>query len=96
MGRFVLIEGEAADKLRASEKVDSDAHDVMPDEEEKPCPDIWYWHDGTDQWLYNTGMIQHFGTNKVFFNPEEDTFLVFSGVDAVGLTKASNFPDLRP
>lgn len=94
MGQFVPIEGEAAEKLRASEKLDSDAHDVMPDEEEKPCPDIWYWHDGTDQWLYDTGMIKHFGSDKVFLWVEESVVLVFKS-DAVGLTKTSNFPDLK-
>jgi len=90
MSQFVQIEGEAANQLRASEKVDNDAI-----ESGELCPDIWFWNDATDPWLYDTGMIQHFKSDKVFYDSQNDLFLVFK-LDAVGVTPASNFPELKP
>lgn len=37
--------------------------------------DLWFWNDSTDSWLYDTGMIQHFGDTVSFF--DQDSWKVF-------------------
>jgi len=61
------ITGPEADKIR--EYVNADSNGV-------------FWHDSTDHWLYDTGMIQHLGSDRVF--EDKGQYLVFTD-DAVGI-----------
>lgn len=86
---YVRIEGEKARLLREAEAAAS--------VEVEEGNESWRfsWDDGTDHWLYETGMVKHLGTDAVFFDTEQRQWLVFTG-DAVGIVNEKDMWDVDP
>ena len=45
---------------------------------------LFFYHDSTDEWLYETGMVSQLGSETTYYDKEDKVVLVFKG-DSVAI-----------